>query len=435
MNQPTDWVSAIAILAGGLILGLLVVFYFSRRKSGRLDSDPALRDLEAKRDALVRQLRDLDENTTPAERHRLERETADVLRALDLHASPVPPSPRAPASSAFTINPAMKGFLWGAGSFAALAALFFFVMQQSNPRQQGMEATGAIPGQQQAQQQQQPQQAAQPDPLVMQLEAAVAKDPNNDTLRNDLARVYLDRENLMGVFEQTKVVLARNPNDPRALTLNALVRMAMGEPEIALQMLEKSTRIQPKELDSWVALAWVYAQSGKMKEAERAIAEAAKVSPKDKARLDMVFAQMKQHASGQPSAVAEGELPAGHPPVDGAPAAATPAAPAAAGAANSVTVTIDLDPAATQRTGILFIMARNPGGGPPVAVKRLMAANFPMTLQFGAADSMMGQPLPATFRLEARLDSDGDAATKPPTDPAGRADNVAPGMAVKLALK
>ena len=34
---------------------------------------------------------------------------------------------------------------------------------------------------------------------------------------------------------------------------------------------------------------------------------------------------------------------------------------------------------------------------------------------------MMGQPLPASFRLEARLDSDGDPLTKPPSDPsAGR---------------
>ena len=40
-----------------------------------------------------------------------------------------------------------------------------------------------------------------------------------------------------------------------------------------------------------------------------------------------------------------------------------------------------------------------------------------------------------TDRLEARLDSDGDAATKPPTDPSASQNDVTPGAVVKLALK
>jgi hypothetical protein len=48
---------------------------------------------------------------------------------------------------------------------------------------------------------------------------------------------------------------------------------------------------------------------------------------------------------------------------------------------------------------------------------------------------MMGQPLPDKFRLEARLDSDGDAMTRPPTDPSAMQNDVAPGASVKLALK
>ncbi|HEX2122198.1 MAG TPA: hypothetical protein VHL59_11195 [Thermoanaerobaculia bacterium] len=47
----------------------------------------------------------------------------------------------------------------------------------------------------------------------------------------------------------------------------------------------------------------------------------------------------------------------------------------------------------------------------------------------------MGQPLPDTFRIEARLDSDGNATTKPPTDPSAMQDGVAPGAVVTLALK
>jgi hypothetical protein len=48
---------------------------------------------------------------------------------------------------------------------------------------------------------------------------------------------------------------------------------------------------------------------------------------------------------------------------------------------------------------------------------------------------MMGQPLPAKFRLEARLDSDGDASTKPPTDPSATQEDVTAGTSVTLALK
>jgi hypothetical protein len=65
----------------------------------------------------------------------------------------------------------------------------------------------------------------------------------------------------------------------------------------------------------------------------------------------------------------------------------------------------------------------------------MQVASFPITFDFGSADSMMGQPLPDKFRLEARLDSDGDAATKPPTDPSAMQNDVAPGTTVKLALK
>jgi hypothetical protein len=189
----------------------------------------------------------------------------------------------------------------------------------------------------------------------------------------------------------------------------------------------------------------VYAQSDRMNDAKKMIAEAAKQSPADKERLDQVFAQMQQQAAAaksQPVQTAQaGELPPGHPPVDGAPvappaqAAPTQSAAAAPGGAKSIRLTLDLDAGAKSKTGVLYVIARPLAGGPPVAVKRMNSPSFPLTFDFGAADSMMGQPLPDVFRLEARLDSDGDAATKPPTDPSAMQSQVAPGAVVKLALK
>jgi cytochrome c-type biogenesis protein CcmH len=438
VNEPTDWTSAIAILGGGLVLGALIVFFFSRRRSSSPASvipDLERKDLEAKRDSLVAQLRALDEENVE-ERARLESETAAVLRRLDSQ-SPLPAAggegqgeglPSGPA-----MNPALKGFLWGVGSFAVLAGLAYFVVNQATPRQEGGSVTGNTP---MAQQQAAPQQ----NPMVMQLEAAVQKDPNNLQLRNDLAQAYLETDNLMAVFEQTKFVLDKKPDDSRALTFQALVRMAMGEAEEAKKMLERATKSDPKNLDGWVSLAWVYVQQNKIAEAEKMIAEAKKQSPNDAVRLDDVFRQMKAQASGAPAEptpaqIASGELPAGHPPIDGAPAPAQPTRPAAPADSKSVSITLELDPAASLKAGTLYVLARNPMGGPPVAVKRLQVTSFPITFDFGSADSMMGQPLPDKFRLEARLDSDGDAATKPPTDPSAIQNDVAPGTAVKLALK
>ena len=448
MNEPTDWTSALAILVAGLALGALFIYFFGKRKTKMFgdESDLVRKDLEAKRDALIQQLRDLDENASVEERARLEQETAEVLRKLDnapqaaAAAKGVAGSEAAaPATPVSSMNPAVKGFLWGAGSFAALAGLFYFVMQASTPRQEGGSVTGDIPVAQQGMQQQQ-----QPDPMVQQLEAAVQKDPENLVLRNDLAQAYLERENMMAVFEQTKFVLDRKPEDSRALTYAALVRMAMGEGDEAKKMLQRASKSDPKNLDTWVALAWMHAQRNEMKDAEAMIAEAAKQVPNEKARLESVFAQMKQAVSQPQQPVqtaASGELPPGHPPIDGSPAPA--AAPAmAAGATRpaapdgpSVNVTLDLDPLAKGKTGVLYVIARNPAGGPPVAVKRMAGGTFPLTFTLGSADSMMGQPLPAKFRLEARLDSDGDAATKPPTDPAAMANDVTPGATVKLTLK
>ena len=146
--------------------------------------------------------------------------------------------------------------------------------------------------------------------------------------------------------------------------------------------------------------------------------------------------QASEAPAAAPDAMASGQLPAGHPPVNGS-APVPPATPAPAAPADGrfINVTLDLDPSAAQKTGILYVIARNPMGGPPVAVKRMQAVTFPISFQLSSADSMMGQPLPDKFRLEARLDSDGDAATKPPTDPSAMQNDVTPGANVKLNLR
>ena len=202
--------------------------------------------------------------------------------------------------------------------------------------------------------------------------------------------------------------MAKSPEDSRALTYQALVRMAMGDSASANQMLERALKSDPSLLDAWVTLAWVQAQEGKTAEAEKTMKEAMRRHPKEQARLQQVLDQMKSPPPASPSTTPTG----------------TPG------------VRITLDSASPAR-GTIFVIARAAGvtAGPPVAVKRIDATSFPTTLELTSADSMMGQPLPATMRIEARLDSDGNATTKTPSEPSAVQDGVTAGSAIKLTLK
>ncbi|HVS30909.1 MAG TPA: tetratricopeptide repeat protein [Thermoanaerobaculia bacterium] len=457
MNGSTDWVSALAILASGLILGLMFIYFVNRRRAAAAvssDLDLELRDMEARRDALVLQIRELDDAGSklgPAEvaeeRTRLELETAQVLRAIDSHKKTFQKAkktgtPAAAQPAAVVVAPkgsAMAGFAWGAGSVLALGFLIYLVMQIATPREEDGSLTGG--GAMGSQQAAAPQ---QPDPSVQRLEAAIASKPDDLESRVELARLYLERDNLMGVFDQTQYVLTKTPNDPRALTYQGLVRLAMGQGSEAVGMLEKATKIDPKFIDGWVALAWVKTQEGNVAEAEKAMQAAIREHPQERQRLEEVLAAMKKHGTVDMQQAATtpvgggsgGGLPAGHPPITPESPRVGPVTAVAAGSTDPNAVRITLDGAA-KGPGVVFLIARPVGvvAGPPVAVKRVIVTSFPVTVDLTQGDSMMGQPLPAKMRLEARLDSDGDAMTKSPSDPTAVVDAVSAGSAIRLTLK
>lgn len=419
----TDWASASAILAAGIVLGIMFIYFVRRRPEPAVAAvDNGLRDLEAKRDALVQQLRDLDP-TNAEERSRLEIETAQVLRRIDEQRK-VERRPPPVAGEAFDPirRATMVGFGWGAGSVLILGALAYLVMQSAKPREPNASVTGGETTS--------TMRAAQPppDPVVQQLEAAVQKSPDDLNARLELAKAYLERDNLMGVFDQTQYVLVRSPEEPRALTYQALVRMAMGQGGDAVGMLQRATKSDPSLLDAWVALAWANTAQGRTKEAEAAIAEAERRHPEEKARLEQVYAAMKQQAAARQAG--GGEPPVNHPPIGAAEAPLEP----------PIHVTLDLADSAKSKLrpgAVVFVIARAEGvaAGPPAAVKRLTGVTFPITFDLSSADSMMGQPLPPRVRLEARIDSDGNPLTKDPNDPVVVQDGVALGSAVQLHLK
>src|SRR3954454_7570526 len=408
----TDWLSAGGMVLSGLIVGFMF-WYGMRGRAAKPDVERL--DLEAKRDLLLQQLRELKETGgSIEEQRRLERETADVLRALDKRgAAPSKPAATPVATQIYTPAharaAAIRGFIWGAASVAVLSGIAWFVTEKATPKTETASAPMASVPRPQAQ---------QADAALQQIEAAVAKSPDDLEMRNQLAKAYLERENLMGVFDQTKYILARTPDDARALTYQALVRMSMGQRDPAAEMLRHAIKSDPQLLDAYVALAWDDIQRGNTSDAEAQIAEATRRHPDQKARLDDVLSKMKEQAKNP------------------APAAAPAAAPASSGP--SVHVTLTLAGAAPSPNAVLFIIARAAAqsAAPPAAVKRIAAPTFPLDIDLSAADSMMGQPLPANVRIEARLDSDGDAMTKNPSDPHAIQDGVATnGTKVSLALQ
>ncbi|HEV2721509.1 MAG TPA: hypothetical protein VG323_15920 [Thermoanaerobaculia bacterium] len=429
-----DWLSAVGMLLAGLIVGFMFV-YSMRRRDEKSDLDR--RDLEAKRDALLAALREGVD--TDDERAKLEREAAEVLRALDLVEGRRSRLPKAAAGQArvpvLHEAPArassIKGFAWGAGSVLAIVGIFYFVSQSAKPKEQ-MQASSMAPASASQQQQQQ-----QPDPALQSLEQAVQKTPNDLGLHTELAKAYLDREDMMRTYEQTQYVLERSPKDSRALTYQSIVRIAMGQVDSARQMLDTATKGDPDLIDAWVAMAWADTIQSKDAEAQKAIDEAAKRHPDQKERLSALLARMRQDQKATAA-----KLPANHPavppPGEAAAPAPAPESPSAPASGGSIKVTLQLAAGKTiPPNAVIWLMARDAGtaSGPPLAVKRVPIGAFPMTVDFGAADSMMGQPLPAKIRLDARVDTHGNPMVHDPNDPAAAQDGVASGASVTLTLK
>jgi len=109
----------------------------------------------------------------------------------------------------------------------------------------------------------------------------------------------------------------------------------------------------------------------------------------------------------------------------------------------SIEGTVELEAGHAPGTGaraVLYIIARPAGaqGGPPLAVKRIVAPAFPVSFSLGPNDVMIqGTAFEGPLNLTARLDRDGDPLTREAGEPAGAHDGnpVSPGarnVVVKL---
>jgi Flp pilus assembly protein TadD len=337
---------------------------------------------------------------------------------------------------------------------AAIALLVALVWQAAERRPEGGSVTGTVPGSGRSAGSGDsggPTDAAEGAPLA-ELRAHLEKNPDDHDARLDLARQLLLQRDLMGVWNETQQVLAKSPGHPRALSYQALVRLAMGQGDLAVEMLKQAIAAEPGLMEAHQNLAFVYASLGRKKEAEAAIADVARRSPEEAERLRQALAGFESarpsagaatgadpHADVAPPAAASGVDPHEHVEPQAATSGAS-AAPAVAGSAG-VFGWIEADAAVARRipAGTVVFVTVRPAGvaqGPPLAVKRLVSESLPLQFELGQGDSMMGQPLPGTMRIDVRADSDGDPMTRPEGDPAGYADGVTLGKTgVRIVLR
>ena len=422
MPGAVDWLPGLLVLAAGLVGGFLLV----RRAAPSAAPAPVgahgieLRDLLARRDALIDHLRELTEPAgRSGERARLEREAARVLREIDrLGAAPAPPPARArPAPTEASPRPdraTLKGFLWGTGSAAAIGLLLFLASRSATEREAGGSVTGEVPG-------------SAADELV-QLQTAVQRNPEDVDARMALARAALARQDMMTVYDQTRAVLEKSPGHARALSYQAVVRLAMGQADVAEQMLRRALENEPDLLEGYIHLSLVHLRQGRLDVAQADIEEAARRHPAQAPRLRSLWAEMRAQADSSP----EGGAPGAEDPHAGLPE------PGGGGAIGGIAGTLELEGGVAPASGaIVFVTVRpaNVTSGPPIAAKRLPAVSFPLAFEVGPGDSMMGQALPDRVRVEARVDGDGDPLTRDPTEPVASADDVRVGSTgVRLVL-
>ena len=432
-----DWPSALAVLALGLAAGGILLWR-TRRAPAPPPATALLdqRDLEARRDALLQQLRELEDTAskrTPEqlarERYTLELAAAQAMRDLEPPvAAGARPRGRAggsvagatAAGAAVVATPdrgAVRGFLWGTATASAVGLLLFFVSRASAPREEGGSLTGTVG-------------------RLSSTPNAVAPAAGADDIETHLvqAREHLARQDLMGVWNDTQFVLQREPGNPRALSYQALVRLAMGQADVAESMLKRALAAAPGLIDAHLHLAVVYARTGRMAEAEATLRAARSQFPQHREGLDRLMQQITQEGPAEGTDPAATGAHAEVAPSDDVPAS-QPGLPA------RLSGVVELDRSAQARSaggGIVFVTVRAAGvtTGPPVAVKRFPASTLPGAFAITTADSMLGQELPGRVRIEARLEPDGDPLTRAATDPAARLEDVKLGSTgLRLVLK
>lgn len=241
---------------------------------------------------------------------------------------------------------------------------------------------------------------------LQQFRAQVQASPQDLTARRQLTVALLNANLLMEAFEQARELQKVAPNDPDGLFVEGVVRLAMGQWPLTVQLMDGVLAQHPDHVLAALAKGQAEAALGQT-------AQAIATWKKGLAAAGGRFPPIEELLAQAEAGGGAGGGAAGAPPAQ--PAAPPPAANRGGG---FYRVHIELAPGTVGTRGAagggatLFVALRGDTPGPPAAAKRISNPTFPLELTLSADDSMMGQPLPEKGSLSIHLDGDGNASTK-----------------------
>ena len=370
------WGPPIVVLTAGLLVGFIMVL----RSRGTVRSDTQL-DAWAKKDSLVDQLRALraDKNKLdPTDWNTrwilLLDEAAAALRDAE-EAQVRPPKPVTAEPVETNAKNGLRRFSW-----VAIVTIFFVglgaaLQTATSQREEGGIMTGgAIVG------------GTPIEQRIKELKEQAEANPNAIEPRNELAHIAIQQGDMSSAMQWMDAARGIDSSHPQVRTNLAILQISIGMTERAKTELDAVLEAHPTLSK---ALLWrgVIALRDGDREGAIATLEAALENAEKKEERLMATSALSEARKPPPTAHLRGEIEL----------AAGLQAP---------------------KEGVLFVMVRrsNTVAGPPVAALRLSPRGVPGRFTVTDRDMMMGGAWPEEVWVSARIDTDGNPATKESSD-------------------
>jgi cytochrome c-type biogenesis protein CcmH len=240
---------------------------------------------------------------------------------------------------------------------------------------------------------------------ITDLETRLMNDPQDLMARKQLALTYVATGQFFEAFEQATQVLQVEPQDPDGLLVHGMVRLTMGQTDQAVAVLDQVLAQVPDHRQALIYRGLALYQGGRVGQALDTWDMGLQLAGGSDPEFEELIL-MAQSGAAQPAGMTDPASASPPTPQQSAPPAPTSVDPEAYNLTIHLAQGVAPAPQAT-----LFVFLRPEDGGPPVAVRRIPRPSFPVSLALGAADSMMGDDLPATGILVAKLDADGNVAS------------------------
>ena len=209
-------------------------------------------------------------------------------------------------------------------------------------------------------------------------------------------------------IEAFKQALAADPNQPEAHAYMGFILIQAGHADGALMAFDKALAMAPNlPMALWGKGMTLYQGKKDYAGAKEVFENLLQIMPagEERVQIEKILAEMPQ--SGQkPRQQSDRPAPA-------------------ASASQQITGKISIDPKLKSNVdsqAALFIIARPAAAakGPPLAVRKIDRPVFPLSYSLGPENVMMqGVPFTGTITITARLDKDGNPATRQPGDLTG----------------